>query len=362
MNVAVVGTGLLGTSIGMAAARWLEGRVLGYDPDRRALAVAARRGAVEPAGSVEEAAGPADLVFVCTPVGSVAPVAATALRTSSGVVTDVGSVKGMVIGAVREALEGDREALGRFVGGHPLTGSERPGPEAASATLLDGATWAVTPVKETHPGSAEAVEDAVRRMGALPVRLSPERHDRMVAVVSHLPQVASTVMMRTAAAQGGGDPELLMMAAGGFRDLTRLAASSPELWVDILLANREELEAAVEAHVDGLRELVAMVRDGDAEGLGAAFGEAKRARLALAARPQARVGVAILGVPIPDRPGALAGITGALAAGAINIEDIEIVHGAEGARGTVHVTVGEEEADAAARALGERDYVVARLA
>jgi prephenate dehydrogenase len=362
VNVAVIGTGLLGASIGLAAGRWLEGRVLGFDADPGALAAAAARGAVEPTDSLDEAAAEANLVFVCTPVSGLATAILGALRSSRAVVTDVGSVKGSVVGEVRQALEGDPEHLRRFVGGHPLTGSERSGPHAASAALLDGATWALTPTEETAPEATDLVEDAVRGMGGTPVRLDPVRHDRMVALVSHLPQLASTALMRTATAGDGDEPQPLMLAAGGFRDLTRLAASSPELWVDILLANRKEVAAAVEALIDDLRGVAALVRDGAAAQLASVFEEAKRARLALAAKPQARVGVAILAVPIPDRPGALAGITGALAEGAVNIEDLEIVHAAEGARGTVHVTVGEGDAEAATRELGERDYVVTRLA
>lgn len=357
MRVGIVGTGLIGASIGLAARRWLDAEVRGWDEDPAVLSEAAGRGAVVPAEDLAQACAGAEIAFVCTPVPAVADAAAGALRAGAAVVTDVASVKDAVVVGTSEVA--DRGDLPRFVGGHPLTGSERSGPGAAAATLIDGAAWALTPTEVTDPAAVETLESAVRRMGAHPVRLEPVRHDRLVAAVSHLPQIASTAMMRAAAEHGEG--EALLLAAGGFRDLTRLAASSPELWVDILLANREAIGEAVEGYAAGLRALVDLLEAGDAEGIRAAFREAKEARLALAARPQARVGVAILGVAIPDRPGALADITGLLAERSVNIEDIEIVHAAEGARGTAHLTVGEDDAEAAAEALRERDYDVARL-
>lgn len=355
MKVAILGTGLIGASIGLAARRWLEAEVAGHDPDREALDVASGRGAVEPTSSLEAAAAGADLVFVCAPVAAIPEVAEGALAAGAGVVTDTGSVKREVVARV----EGGGGA-GRFVGGHPMTGSERSGPAGAAAGLIDGAAWALTPTGRTDPGSMATVEEAVRRMGATPVRLSPERHDRLVGLVSHLPQVASSALMATAASSS--DEAAMLLAAGGFRDLTRLAASSPELWVEILLANREGVREAIEAYGERLRGLGAMVEAGDAEGLSRAFLEAKEARLGLAARPQARLAVAILAVPIPDRPGALAEITGALADSRVNIEDLEIVHSAEGSRGTAHVTVGEGEAEAAIVALAATGHEAARLA
>lgn len=356
MRVAILGTGLIGASIGLAARRWLGAEVAGHDPDPAALEAAARRGAVEPAASVERAAAAADLAFVCAPVAAIPEAAAAALEAGAAIVTDAGSVKAEVVSRV-EGLAGG--GAGRFVGGHPMTGSERSGPAGAAAGLIDGAAWALTPTERTDPGAVDALEDAVRRMGAAPVRLTPERHDRVVGLVSHLPQVASTALMATVASSA--DDAALLLAAGGFRDLTRLAASSPELWLEILLANREAVGEAIDAFGVRLQGLGAMIRAGDAEGLAEAFARAKGARLGLAARPQSRVGLAILAVPIPDRPGALAGITAALADRGLNIEDLEIVHSAEGSRGTAHVTVGEADADAAVDALGATGHEAARL-
>lgn len=357
MDVAVIGAGLIGTSIGMAAARALGGEVRAVDADPEALAAAAERGLV-PSPTIEDAVSRSEITFVCTPISAIAPAAAEALRFTSGPVTDAGSVKTAVIDALADH---DVDAA-RFVGGHPLTGSERTGAAAASPVLLDGAVWALTPTAGTDPGALELVEDVVRRIGADPVRLEPQRHDAIVALVSHLPQLVSTALMRTAADHASREPALLLLAAGGFRDLTRLAASSPELWVDILLENREPIAEAVRGLEASLAELLGMIDRGDRGGIVEAFRGARTERLALAAKPLGKIGVGILAVPMPDRPGALAQITATLAGGGVNIEDLEIVHAAEGGRGTVHVSVGAGEAERAVEALTGGGHEAVRLA
>ena len=202
----------------------------------------------------------------------------------------------------------------------------------------------------------------MRRVGADHVELAPARHDRLVAFVSHLPQVASTALMGLAATEEADEPEILLLAAGGFRDLTRLAASNPALWSDILVANREAVGEAIELYVDRLRQLADLVREGRAEEVERAFDLAKRARLTLAAKPQVRAGVAVLQVPVPDRPGVLAELTSTLAEAGVNIEDLQIVHSPEGGRGTVHLTVAAAAAEGAAVALVGRGFDPTRVA
>jgi prephenate dehydrogenase len=359
-RVAVLGTGLIGTSIAMAAVA-AGSEVRGYDLDPETLVRAAERSGLEPAGSLEAAVEGVTLVFVCTPVPSVAQVAVEALRSApDAVVTDVASVKSQVMVEVEASARPD--SLRRFVGGHPMGGSERSGPEFASGSVLDGIVWVVTPSTATDDSAVAHVESFATAVGARPVRIEPERHDRLVAIVSHLPQVASTALMSLAATEEAGEPEILLLAAGGFRDLTRLAASSPHLWSDILLANREQVTAAIDLYVARLlelRDLVGAERQGDVE---AAFTLAKRARLTLAAKPQVRAGIAVLQVPIPDRPGSLADLTLALSGAGVNIEDLQIVHSPEGGRGVVHLTVAADAAELAGKALAERAFPTLRLA
>jgi prephenate dehydrogenase len=358
--VAVVGTGLVGTSIAMAAVRAGD-RVRGWDADPDVLARAADRGGFDPAADPIDCVRAADLVFVCTPTARIAGAVASALDAAPGaVVTDAGSVKSRVVEQVLAVAT--PAALPRFVPGHPMGGSERSGPDGASASIVDGIVWAITPTEVSDEEAIRSLERWVSSVGSRPVRLDPVRHDRLVAIVSHLPQVASTVLMGVAATEEADEPDILLLAAGGFRDLTRLASSNPALWSEILLSNPDGIAEAIDLYVRRLTDLRALVLEGRGDEVERAFARAKAARLDLAAKPQVRSGVAVLQVPIPDRPGALADLTAALGQARVNIEDLQIVHSPEGGRGTVHLTVAAGAASEAEDALAERNFEPARIA
>jgi prephenate dehydrogenase len=243
-----------------------------------------------------------------------------------------------------------------------MGGSERSGPEHASASVVDGIVWVVAADEVTDRNAAGRLAAWIETIGARPVPLTPERHDRLVAIVSHLPQVASTSLMGLAAVEEADEPEILLLAAGGFRDLTRLAASHPALWSEILVANRAEVGAAIDLFVRRLERLRADLDSADTPAVAHTFEEAKAARLGLATKPTVRSGVAVWQVEIPDEPGALARITAVLADGQVNIEDLQIVHSPEGGRGTVHLTVAVANAGSAARVLAAGGYDPTRLA
>lgn len=358
-RLAIVGTGLIGTSAAMAAVG-AGIPVRAYDADPVILGRAGAQAGFEAAPSLEECVADADLVLVCTPLPAIAEVAARALGAAPGaVVTDAGSVKAGVVRAV-ERLAGEDAA--RFVGGHPMGGSERSGPDHASASVLDGIVWVLTPTPRTDPGALALVRGSVRRLGAQPVEMEAARHDRLVAFVSHLPQVASTALMGLAVAEEADEPQILLLAAGGFRDLTRLAASNPALWSSILLANRDAVAEAIDLYRERLRLLRDLIVEGRGAEVERAFADAKRARLSLSAKPQVRAGVAVLQVPVPDRPGVLAELTATLGDAGVNIEDLQIVHSPEGGRGTVHLTVGAAAAADARAALEARGFDPVRLA
>jgi len=242
-----------------------------------------------------------------------------------------------------------------------MAGSERAGPEAASAAVFDGAAWILTP-RDGNGEHVDRVATWIRGVGARPMVMDADRHDRLVAVVSHLPQVVSSALMALAAREHALDPDLLDLSAGGFRDLTRLAASSPPLWTDILRTNREAVVPALTRFVEALVEIRDALEHESPSGLERVLDEARAARLALGTKPQVRAGVAVLQVAIPDRPGVLAQLTGALATHDVNIEDLQIVHSFEGGRGTAHLTVAAELAEAAAGALASSGFDPVRLA
>ncbi|HSH34419.1 MAG TPA: prephenate dehydrogenase/arogenate dehydrogenase family protein [Actinomycetota bacterium] len=360
LRVGVIGSGLMGTSIALAAAR-VGCHVTTWDLDTDRAALAAGRGGFASAPTMGEAVHDADIVVVATPIPAIAATVARVLAAApSAIVTDVGSVKMPLVAAVGAlAAEAD---LPRYVPGHPMGGSERSGPDHASASVVDGIVWVVTQTTVSDPGAVDGLEGWVARIGARPVRMDPVRHDRLVAFVSHLPQVASTALMSLAATEEADEPEILLLAAGGFRDLTRLAASNPALWSDILLSNRAAIGAALDLYVArllALREAIVGERGDDVE---ATFDQAKAARLRLATKPQVRAGVAVLQVELPDRPGALAELTAALGEGEVNIEDLQIVHSPEGGRGTVHLTVAAAAASSAGQVLTGAGFDPLRLA
>jgi prephenate dehydrogenase len=360
-RVAVVGTGLIGTSIAMAAVR-AGCLVSAFDTDPMVLQRAVGRAPTMAASSsLADCVAEATLVVVATPVPATAAAVAEALEASaSAIVTDAASIKSHVLHEVERSA--GIEVSSRFVGGHPMGGSERSGPEWASPAVVDGAVWVLTPGPNTDADAVDRLTDWVTLVGARPVVMDADRHDRLVAIVSHLPQVASTALMALAATEEAGEPDILLLAAGGFRDLTRLAASSPQLWSEILIANRDAIGEAIDLYTRRLRTLRDMVAAADSADVERTFADAKRARLSLSAKPQVKTGVAVLQVLVPDRPGALADLTASLGTAGVNIEDLQIVHSPEGGRGTVHLTVVASAARAAAETLVRSGFEPVRLA
>jgi prephenate dehydrogenase len=349
---------LIGGSIALALrASDPSQRVVGYDPDPTALEAALRRGAVtEVAESPARAAAGSDVVWLALPVDRIPGMCAGIARTvaPSAVVTDVGSAKSDVV-VHGEAAFGDR-----FVGGHPMAGSERHGIEAAEPKLFDGAWWILTPTARTSSSAYSTVAALVSRLGARAVAVAPDTHDALVARLSHLPQLTASALVEVAVAAGDRDA-LLGLAAGGFRDVTRIAASNPDLWVAILRSNRRAVLGALEGMRDRLEEVAGMIERGRWEQLRDRLEAARSARLALFTKPQYGGEPVNLSMMVPDRPGLLAEVTTAAGELGANIEDLRIVHSTEGGRGRLELVIaGEEAADALTIALKRLGYRVER--
>jgi prephenate dehydrogenase len=352
-RIAIVGTGLMGASIALAARRAGTEHVRGFDPDPAALAVASERGAVdEAAPSLDEALEGAELAVVAVPVTQLASQVGTVLAAAPEgcTVTDVGSTKSAVCAAAGGSSH--------FVGGHPVCGSEARGPEHATADLFDGATWFLTPLAETDPARYRLVHGFVGELGATPVAIDPAAHDRLVSLTSHLPHALANLLVNHAGAARVDGHEPLAAAGPSLRDMTRVAGANPRIWVDIFLDNAPELAAALAEHRRRVEQLEAALHAGDAGFLARWIAEASGNRRRMLERAYADPGeLQRVRVHVPDRPGVLAGITQALGVERINIEDFELQHISPERGGVLTLLVsGADEAERAAALLEAQGY------
>ena len=323
-RVLIVGTGLIGGSVGLALRAAGDSYVTGSDRDPSHAQRAAEIGALDATASdLSTACRDADVIVVATPVGQVVPTVAAIAATApdATVVTDVGSAKAPIV-AEAERLLGPRRP---FVGGHPMAGTEGEGIDAARADLFDGALWILTPTATTDPGAFRTVNSLVASIGARTLALDPQIHDRLVALVSHLPYAVSTALADLAGEEG--DERVFQAAAGTFRDVTRTAGSNPAMWRDILAANRE----AVLRELDAFGARLGSFRDAlaaqDWDTVDATIARARRARDRFPLKGERGPSDPVMiEVPVPDRAGVLASITTTLGDGGINIEDLSMEH------------------------------------
>jgi prephenate dehydrogenase len=279
-KVVIVGVGLIGGSFALSlkaagAAKTIVG--MGRSPE--AMARALELGIVDAVcASPQEAMRGADLVLVAAPVAQTGPILAqlAPMLEDGTVVTDAGSTKGDVVAAARAAL-GAR--IGQFVPGHPIAGRESNGPDAALAGLFRGKKVVLTPLPDNAPADVERVAAAWRLCGAVIHQLSPQEHDKVFAAVSHLPHLLAYALVDDIAAKPHADL-LFQYAASGFRDFTRIAGSSPEMWRDISLANRDALLGELDAYLAQLTKLRAQLAASDGAGLETVYAKAQHARRA----------------------------------------------------------------------------------
>lgn len=363
MKLSIVGTGLIGGSIGLTALdRSLVDRVTGFDihPDRaqKALAKSAITHIAESAG---EAVRDADLVIIATPVSEVVQTfeeIAGQLKDGA-IVTDVGSTKSRIVSQIGSLST----ARASFIGGHPIAGSEAEGIEAAQPDLYAGCFWILTPTSSTEATEYKNLVSFISGLGARVISLDPHRHDELVALTSHLPQILASVLMAYAWDRARENKDLPLITAGGFRDMTRIAASSPDLWIDILKDNREAVSEILAGFEAALRSAEGMLRGSKWEDLRSLFDHARTSRMGLREKPGVvPEELAMLLIAVPDRPGVLSDVTTAIGEVGVNIEDMEITHSSEGGKGTIRLTLsGEQAAELATKALEQKGYVARRI-
>jgi prephenate dehydrogenase len=357
LHIAVIGVGLIGGSISLAARERLGAEVVGYDSSPAALAAALERGAVDgTAPSIAEAVRDCDAVFVAVPVGRLSEAVGAVLAAAPPdcVVSDVGSTKRAVV------AEHDDP---RFVGGHPLAGAETSGVEHARADLFEGATWYLTPAPTTSGIGYERLYRLLRQLGAHPMAIEPDTHDAILATVSHLPHVLANVLVSQAAHALSAGEERLPATGPSFRDATRVAGASSSIWTDIYLSNRLALSSQISEAIDRLRAVREALMAGDHAAVTAwndAAGFDRRRLL------EAQLGggpLFELRASVPNRPGVLAQLALELGRAGVNITDMALHPAPDMKEGVVALWIaGEEEARRAHALVRQLGFPVTGLA
>lgn len=356
MRIAVLGVGLIGGSIGLAARRQ-GAEVVGFDADGQTLERALEADAIDrAAATVAEACAGGEVIFCAAPVAGLAALAEAALQVcdEDAVVTDVGSTKRQIVAA----LGGDE----RFIGGHPLAGAETSGVENARADLFDGARWYLTPTASSGGVLYDRLQRTIADFGARPQAVDSETHDRLMATVSHLPHVIANVLVTQAAAELSADSERMPDVGPSFRDTTRVAGANPAIWADIFASNREAVAEAVEATGVRLQEAAQLIRGGDRDAVAGWHAAAAADRRRLLEADLELGPLHELRVVVANRPGTVAELALALGEAGVNIEDMALYPAADMTSGAVSLWIsGQEQARRAAELVRELGHTVSDL-
>jgi prephenate dehydrogenase len=337
LRIAVLGVGLIGGSIGLAAREHVEGvEVVGFGRDPERLRTALQLGAIQTAaGSLEEAVEDAQLCFACAPVGALPELVRAALEASGPdtLVTDVGSTKQDLM---------SRTADPRFVGGHPIAGAETAGVEHARPDLFQGAVWYLTPHEQSGGLLYERLHRFVVDLGARPVAVDAETHDRLVAVFSHLPHVLANVLASQAAARLSEHGEALRQVGPSFRDMTRVAGANTAIWGDIYRSNRAAIVEEIRGFRRELDEVERRLCAGEVEDWNDRAREDRRALLEAGA---AEGPVHELRLTVPNRPGIVAQVALELGRAGVNILDMALAPASDMRTGAMSLWIaGDAEA------------------
>ncbi|HEX4718845.1 MAG TPA: prephenate dehydrogenase/arogenate dehydrogenase family protein [Thermoleophilaceae bacterium] len=353
MRIAVLGVGLIGGSIGLAARERARAEVVGWGPRRKTLETALALGAVDRvAPNVEDAVADADAVFACAPVELLPELVAQALAAAGPdtVVTDAGSTKRNLVDAIDDE---------RFVGGHPIAGAETAGVENARVDLFDGAAWYLTPRADTSGILFERLHRLLVAFGARPSAIDAQTHDRMLAAVSHLPHVLANVLV-TQAASDVADDEPLPRTGPSFRDVTRVAGANSEVWTGIYLSNRDAIAYEVDAVIERLAAVADWLRSADAEALRTWNDSAREDRRRLLEAGLQGGSVTEMRLSVPNRPGIVAQVALALGKAGVNIADMALSPAPDMRSGSMTLWIaGDDDAERAKQLIVELGFPAA---
>ncbi len=358
-TVGFLGLGLIGGSIARALKeRAPETKIIAFDPDKDSLSQAYKDGVVDVVSSgIDSQFSACDFIFLCAGVeanaanaGAVAP-----FLGEKTILTDIGSVKSPIHQKIRDlGLEK------RFVGGHPMAGSERSGYANSKSKLLENAYYIITRTESNTPEQIYAYRSLVSSMGAIPIDMSPDRHDFITAAVSHVPHVISASLVNLVREKDGPNEEMKMIAAGGFKDITRISSSSADMWKQICLTNSGNICSLLDDYIGLLNDMKRSIVSHDPDSIFGQFDSARRYRESFIDTSSGPIKTAnAIHIEIPDEPGALAIVTTILASNRINIKSVGIIHNREFETGSLRVELHDEnEVRHAAKVLEQHGYQV----
>lgn len=346
-RVAILGVGLVGGSVALAAKKRLGVEVAGFDPDPAIGARAAELGVIDrSADGVADAVAGAEVIFCAAPVAVLPGLVSEALEHSGpdAVISDVGSTKRELVGG----LDGE-DARRRFIGGHPLAGAESAGVENSRAELFEGARWYLTPTDGTDDILYHRLQRLVSEIGARPQAIDPETHDLLMATVSHLPHVLANALVGQAAQTLAERSERLPEVGPSFRDTTRVAGANPAIWNDIFASNADAVADSIDEVIARLTEASRLIRERDREGVEAWHQSAREDRRLLLEGDASGGVLHQLQIGVENKPGTVAEIALALGRESVNIEDMALFPSGEARSGGVTLWIaGREEAERAA--------------
>lgn len=365
--VSIIGTGLIGGSLALNIKKHFKSNILikAYDVNESQLKLASSLGVIDqPADNLDEAICDADFVFLCTPVETLGellePVMLSPCLKEGAIVSDVGSTK---VKIVERATQLSVYSKGKFIGGHPMAGSHKSGVEAATDLLFENAYYVLTPSEQCTPNDVDKLKGILKATRAKLVEMTPEEHDKVVGVISHFPHVIASALVRHMHHYQAESDWYTLLAAGGFKDITRIASSNPKVWRDIILSNSEFIVDQMKEWQRLMNDVLSIIQSRDKEKIELFFRQAKEIRDGL---PETRRGAIPsffdLYVDIPDHPGVLGQVTTLLGIHKISITNIAILETREDIMGVLRLTFRhEKDMVKAEKVLSEANFPVYKL-
>lgn len=356
-QLSIIGVGLIGGSIGLASKKFHPQIVVkGFDKSRDTLKKALRAGAIDVAAKdIPEAVRETDIVVLAVPVKSIIPALKEVIShvEENTIITDVGSTKSEIINQAKSLL-GNK--FDNFIGGHPMTGSEATGVDGATADLFFNCYYVLTPTKKTDAEKYGKLHSFLNSLGAKVIALDYRKHDKIMSLVSHLPHAISASLVNTVGSNMKKMENLILLAAGGFRDMTRIASSNPDIWVDIFSTNTKMVTSAIDDFIDSVNKFKEVIALNDEAGIRQFLMTARKIKSNIQGLPVRDKEVHFLRILLHDKPGAISDATVAIGAKGINIEDMQMIHLAGNKAVLECLIAGKDNVRKAAKEIGKLGY------